>query len=82
MVIIMIGKVLKTMRRKNNLSQEQVGKLTGYAPNTISQYETELRNADFETIEKIANICGYKVLFYNKELNDTLTTDNISRKEI
>lgn len=78
----MIGKVLKTMRRKNNLSQEQIGNLTGYAKNTISQYETEARHADFNTIEKIANECGYKIIFYNKKLDDTLTTDNINRKEI
>lgn len=32
----MVGKILRTMRRKNNLSQEQIGKLTGYAKNTIS----------------------------------------------
>lgn len=82
MVIEMIGKILKTMRRKNNLSQEQIGKLTGYAKNTISQYENEIRNADFTTIEKIANSCGYKIIFYNEELNDTLTTENIDRKEV
>lgn len=78
----MIGKILRTMRRKNNLSQEQIGKLTGYAKNTISQYETETRQADFDVIEKIANECGYKIVFYNKKLDDTLTTENIERKEI
>ena len=51
----MVGKILRTMRRKNNLSQEQIGKLTGYAKNTISQYEKEMRDPSFETIEKIAN---------------------------
>ena len=70
------------MRRKNNLSQEQVGKLTGYARNTISQYETGTLQPDFATIEKIANECGYEILFYNKELDETLTTKNINRKEI
>lgn len=78
----MVGKILKTMRRKNNLSQEQIGKLTGYAKNTISQYETETRHADFEAIEKIANICGYKILFYNEETKETLTSENITREEI
>lgn len=78
----MIGKILKTMRRKNNLSQEQIGTLTGYAKNTISQYETETRHADFDAIEKIANECGYKVIFYNETTKDTLTTENIEREEI
>lgn len=78
----MVGNILKTMRRKNNLSQEQVGKLIGYAKNTISQYENETRQPDFQTIEKIANECGYEILFYNKKLNETLTTKNINRQEI
>ena len=78
----MIGKVLKTMRRKTNLSQEQMGKKIGYARNTISQYETETIQPDFATIEKIANECGYEVSFYSKETDDKLTTENINRKEI
>ena len=78
----MVGSILKTMRRKNNLSQEQIGKLVGYTKNTISQYETESRQPDFATIEKIANECGYEILFYNKKLDETLTTQNINRKEI
>ena len=78
----MIGKILKTMRRKNNLSQEQISKLIGYARNTVSQYETETLQPDFATIEKIANEFGYEILFYNKELDETLTTKNINRKEI
>ena len=78
----MIGKILKTMRRKNNLSQEQISKLIGYARNTVSQYETETLQPDFATIEKIANECGYEILFYNKGLDETLTTKNINRKEI
>ena len=78
----MIGKVLKTMRRKNNLSQEQIGNKIGYAKNTVSQYENETRQPDFATIEKIANECGYEVYFYNKKFDDKLTTDNIDRKEI
>lgn len=78
----MIGKILKTMRRKNNLSQEQMSKRIGYARNTISQYETETIQPDFATIEKIANECGYEISFYNKKQDDLLTTENIDRKEI
>lgn len=78
----MIGKILKTMRKKNNLSQEQIAKLTGYARNTISQYETETLQPDFNTIEKIANECGYEILFKNKKNNEVLTSKNIEREEI
>ena len=73
---------LKTMRKLNNLSQQQIGKLTGYARNTISQYETETLQPDFKTIEKIANICGYDIIFKNQKNGEILTSKNINRKEI
>lgn len=79
----MIGKILKTMRKQSNLSQEQIAKLVGFARNTISQYETSTLQPEFQTIEKIAEICGYEIIFKNKsneELN--LTTKNINRKEL
>lgn len=78
----MIGKILKTMRKSNKLSQEQVSKLIGYARNTISQYETGTIEPDFQTIEKIANLCGYEIEFKNKKLNKTLTSENINREEL
>lgn len=78
----MIGKILKTMRRKRNLSQEQIAKITGFAHNTISQYENDVLNPTFDTIEQIANECGYKILFVDEENNEVLSTSNIDRKEI
>lgn len=78
----MIGKILKTMRKSNKLSQEQISKLVGYARNTISQYETGTIEPDFKTIEKIANICGYEIQFINKEQNIILDSKNIERKEL
>ena len=78
----MIGKILKTMRRKANLSQEQVAKLIGFARNTLSQYETETLQPEFKTIEKIANECNYEIIFKNKIDGSILTTKNIERKEI
>jgi len=78
----MIGKILKTMRKKAGLSQSQVSKLVGFARNTISQYETGVLQPDFETINKIAQVCGYEIEFINKKDNDVLTSENIDREEI
>ncbi len=78
----MIGKILKTMRKSSKLSQEQISSLVGYARNTISQYETGTIEPDFKTIEKIANHCGYEILFVNKELGITLNSKNIGRNEL
>ncbi len=81
-MIKVIGNILKTMRRKNNLSQQEISQKIGYARNTLSQYETGTLQPDFATIEKIANECGYEIYFYNKKFDETLTTKNINRKEI
>ncbi len=78
----MIGKILKTMRKSSKLSQEQISKIIGYARNTISQYETGTIEPDFKTIEKIANLCGYEILFVNKEQNIILNSENIDRNEL
>lgn len=81
-VISMIGNILKTMRRKNKLSQQNISNNTGFARNTISQYENEVIQPTFETIEKIANACGYEIIFINSNTKDKLTTTNINREEI
>ncbi len=78
----MIGKILRTMRRMAGLSQEQISKLTGYARNTISQYETGVLQPDFKTIEKIANECGFNITFTNAKTKQILTSSNIDREEI
>lgn len=78
----MIGNILKTMRRKSKLSQQDISKNTDFARNTISQYENEVIQPTFETIEKIANACGYEIIFINSNTKDKLTTKNINREEI
>lgn len=78
----MIGNLLKTMRRKNNLSQKDISINTDFARNTISQYENEVIQPTFETIERIANACGYEIIFVNSNTKDKLTTKNIDREEV
>ena len=78
----MIGKILKTMRKSSNFSQSDLSERIGYARNTLSQYETETIQPDFETIEKIANLCGYEIIFQNNQTKDVLTSKNIERKEL
>ncbi len=78
----MINKILKTMRKKAHLTQNQLAKLCNIANTTLSGYESNYREPTFEIIEKIANECGYEVLFKNKENNEILSTKNIERKEL
>ena len=78
----MIGNVLRYMRRKNNFKQEQISKITGVARNTVSQYETETIQPTFETIEKIANECGYKIYFESNDGKERFQSKDINRKEV
>jgi len=78
----MIGKILRNMRRYAKLSQKDIARETGYARNTISQYETGEHEPDFKTIEQIANICGFKLAFINEKTKVVYTSKNIEREEI
>ncbi len=78
----MIGKILTYLRKTNKLSQDELANLTNSAATTISGWETSYRQPTFENIEKIANICGYEIVFINRITGEKITTKNIERKEI
>ena len=79
----MVGKIIRTMRRENNLSQEELANLVFLGRTTLSDYEREKTDINFDSLEKIANACGYDILFVNqKDKNKILTSKNIERKEI
>ncbi len=78
----MIGKILKTMRKKAQIPQNQLAKKCNIANTTLSGYESNYREPTFTTIEKIANECGYEIIFKNTTTNEILTSKNIDRKEI
>ncbi len=78
----MIGKILKYMRKSNNLSQEKISLLTNIGRTTLSDYEREKTDINFENIEKIAKMCNYEIIFRNKKTKEEISTKNIERKEI
>lgn len=78
----MIGKIIKYMRNQNNLSQEKLSILTNIGRSTLSDYEREKTDINFESIEKIAKMCNYEIYFKNRKTNEIITTKNIERKEI
>ena len=61
----MLGKMIKFMRKSKNLSQEDLASILNINRTTLGNYETEIRQPTFETIEKIANKCGFKIFFDN-----------------
>ena len=64
---VSLGNILKNMRTTNtNLTQKEIGNKLSIADNTISSYERENSQPDFETIVKFAEICDFEIKIYNK----------------
>lgn len=76
----MIGKAIKYMREQNNFSQEKIAKITNIGRSTISDYEREKTDINFDNLEKIANLCNYEILFYNRKTKDKFKVKDIIRK--
>ena len=63
----MIGRIIKNMRLTAKLSQKELGNKLNMADTTVSSYERENSQPDFNTIIKIAKICDFEILFKDKE---------------
>ena len=50
-----IGERIKLSRKKAGLTQKELGELLNVSAAMIAQYENNLRNPKFETLDKIAN---------------------------
>lgn len=78
-----INKILKTIRNKKGLRQEDIAKIIGIQSNTYSDWERGItQRIAFEDIEKIANVCDFEIIFKNRKTNEIITSKNIDRKEI
>ena len=49
-----LGKIIKQLRQKHNMTQEDLGKIIDKNRSTIAGYETEGKEPDYETLKKIA----------------------------
>lgn len=77
----MIGMILKNMRLTAGLSQKELGDKLNLADTTISSYERENSQADFETIMKIARICNFEFLIKDKNSNNINTIKEMSKEK-
>lgn len=75
----MISDILKYLRKSKKLKQSEVASIANIAVSTISGYETNYSQPTFEMIEKIANICGYDIIFRNRKTEYEVTSKNIDR---
>lgn len=75
----MISDILKYLRKSKKLKQSEVASTANIAVSTISGYETNYSQPTFEMIEKIANICGYDIIFRDRKTEYEVTSKNIDR---
>lgn len=81
MRIVSIGNILKNMRNINTkLSQKEIGEMLTVADTTVSSYERENRQPDFQTIVNYAEICDFEIKIYNKKTNEEMSLDELSRE--
>lgn len=78
----MIGKMLKMLRSNKGYNQTELAEKLNIAQTTLSGYETNYSNPNFDTIEEIAKICDFEIIFRNKKTKQEYTTNNIIRKDI
>ena len=72
---------LKNMRNINtNYTQKEVGDQMNVADNTISSYERENSQPDFQSIVNYAEICGYEIKLYNKKTNEEVSLEEMSKE--
>ena len=76
----MIGSAIKYMRIKKGLTQDSLGKICNIGRSTLSDYEREKTDINFETLERIAKECGYKIYFENE--SEKFQVTDLKRKDI
>ncbi len=76
----MIGTILRNIRKIRGLTQSNVGKDLNLADNTISNYETEYSNPNFDTINKFINVCDFEIQFVDKKNQKVYTIDELSKE--
>lgn len=77
---IMIGTILRNIRKIRGLTQSNVGDELHLADNTISNYETEYSNPNFDTIQKFIEVCNFEIQFIDKENKKVYTINELSKE--
>lgn len=87
-IISNVSTNIKYLRKKNNDLQEDVGKIIGKAPNTVSQYENGVLEPSAIDVIKISNHYGVSLddmmkkdlRFENvKDIGDEITKEDFDR---
>ena len=79
--MVSIGNILKNMRTINtNFTQKEISDKLCIADNTVSSYERENSQPDFEMIIEYAKLCDYEFKIYNKKTKEILSIEDMSKE--
>ncbi len=67
-----LGEMIKTVRKENHLTQEQLGKLVGVNKSQISKLERNTKNVTIETILKVFRALKTNIKFTLERSNENL----------
>ncbi len=72
-----LGSMIRQLRKKNNLTQAELGKKINVAKSTISQYENNINIPDIKMLQSIAKIFCVSVDYLLDEPNGKKPSDKI-----
>ena len=76
------GHIISKLRKKQGLTQEQLGKKLNVSYQAISKWENNLSEPDLETIEKLTEVFGISMFdFFNMAKNPENINNNSTIKE-
>jgi transcriptional regulator with XRE-family HTH domain len=64
---LILGKEVKRLRNKKNIKQLELVEMTGIVRSTIYRLERGDISIKYETLKKILNKMGYKIVFIEEE---------------
>jgi len=76
----MIGTILRNIRKIRGLTQSNMGYELNLADNTISNYETEYSNPNFDTIMKFIDVCSFQIQFVDMKNNKVYSIEELSKE--
>lgn len=80
MVIHLFGDRLKELRKERNLTQEDIGNLCNVAKNTVSSWEKNINQPNFEIVKKLAQYFGVSIDFlFGYNINNINTIEKINQ---
>lgn len=81
MKTVKIGNILKNMRNMNtNLTQKEIGNKLSLYDTTISSYERENSQPDFQTIINYAEVCDFEIKLFNKKTSREVSLEEMSKE--